>query len=287
MKIIKKLVAAVLVLVILLGGVAVGGYFYVKNTYGIDLIKTVKQLKTLSAPVNESELCPHAFSSSDMVDVQEIVNQSVENFISYSEEHGYQVDFENLPSEMKQVIKITDKQVGALAQTVVQQETGGKLEFSGKQLGVALKQVQFSNIDANGNAKLNSVICVDITPFKAEMPEKFPFSYLKKFVPDALYISSTVFVEKGETAFSYQVSHDALTINYLNKEDTEDLFNTLDILLSVGSAQAWNEKMGGAIANALIGDEQNNGIAYSLQEIGATDYAFVQENGVDYFSVLR
>ena len=33
MKIIKKLIALVLVLVILVGGVAVGGYFYVKNTF--------------------------------------------------------------------------------------------------------------------------------------------------------------------------------------------------------------------------------------------------------------
>ena len=286
MKIIKKLIALLLGLVMLVGVVAVGGYFYVKSSYGIDLLKTVKELKTLSEPVNESELCPHAFSDSDMVNVQEIVNQSVEDFILYSEEHGYQVDFNNLPDEMKQVIKITDKQVGALAQTVVKQETGGKLEFSGKELNIALKQVKFSEIE-NGNAKLNSVICVDITPFKADMPENFPFSYLKKFVPDALYISSTVLVEKGETAFDYQVKHDALTINYLNKEDTEDLFNTLNILLSIGSAQEWNEKMGGAIANALIGNEQENGIAYSLKDIGASDYAFVQEEGVGYFSVLR
>lgn len=286
MKILKRLLISLLVIVILCCGVLVGGYFYIKSNYGIDLIKTVQQLKVLSEPANETELCPHAFSDSDMVDVQTEVNKSVENFITYSEQHGYAVNFDDLPDEMKYIIRLTDKQVGALAQTVVKQEIGGKIDFGGKSVEIALKQVAFSSLQEE-SVLLNSVISVDITPFKTDMLNEFPFSYLKKYVPDMLYVSSTVKIEKGETAFSYTVSHDSLTINNLNKADTEDLFHTLDVVLQVGSAESLNINVGEAIANALIGNETNNGLAYSLKEIGATDYEFSEETGVYYFSVLR
>ena len=126
-----------------------------------------------------------------------------------------------------------------------------------------------------------------MTPFKDDMPGEFPYSYLKKYIPDALYVSSTVKVEKGDTAFSYSITHESLTINNLSKAETEDLFHTLDVVLSVGLAETWNVQVGTTIANALIGNEENNGLAYSLCGIGATDYAFSQEGEVAYFSVLR
>ena len=273
-------------IVILCGGVLVGGYFYIKGTYDIDLINTVKELKILSEPVNETELCPHAFSDSDMVDMQTEVNKSVENFITYTEEHGYSVNFDDLPDDMKYIIRLTDKQVGALAQTVVKQEIGGKIDFGGKSVEMALKQVEFSHLQEN-SVLINTIISIDLSVFKNDMPDKFPFPYLKQFIPDALYVSSTVKVLKTDTAFSYTVSHDSLTINNLNKADTEDLFHTLDVVLKVGSAESLNINVGNAIANALIGNETNNGLAYSLKEIGATDYEFSEETGIYYFSVLR
>lgn len=285
MKIIKNFLISVLALIILVGSVAVGGYFYVKKTYDIDLLKTVKELKILSEPVNESELCPHAFTDSDMLDVQTEVNNSVENFITYSEQHGYAVNFDDLPDQMKYIIRLTDKQVGALAQTIINQETGGKIAIAGKEVDLAVKQVQFSSITTT-SALVNVIVSIDLTPFIGDMPEKFPFTYLKKHIPSGLYISSTVKIDKGEP-FTYTVSHQALTINKLSKEDTEDLFHTLDVVLKVGSAKDWNVKIGTAIANALIGNEVDNGLAYSLKGIGATDYKFFKEAGVNYFSVLR
>jgi hypothetical protein len=65
------------------------------------------------------------------------------------------------------------------------------------------------------------------------------------------------------------------------------LFRTLDIVLSVGTADSWNLQIGTAIANALIGNDVDNGIAYSLKEIGATDYEFSNDTENAYFSVLR
>ena len=285
-RVLKKLLIFFLIIVVLLGGGLVGGYFYVKSKYGIDLIKTIKELKVLSQPVDEAELCPNAFSDDDMVDVQTIVNQSVEGFISYSQEHGYSINFQELPEEMTYFIQLTDKQVGALAQTVVKQEIGGKMDFNGENVEVALKQITFSEINEN-SALLNTVVAVDITPFKSELPTGFPFGYLEKYIPDALYLSSTVKVEKGTQAFAYTVEHNALTVNNLNKEETEDLFRVLDKVLKLGDASVWNVNVGTVITNALIGNAENNGLAYSLREIGATDYEFIEEGGVGYFRVIR
>ena len=276
----------VLSIVLLAVGSIVGGCVYIDNEYGINLVDTVQELKTLNEKVDEDKLCPNAFSDSDMVDVQTIVNESVEDFITYTAEHGYSVNFHDLPDEMKYIIRLTDKQVGALAQTVVKQEIGGKIDFGGKNVDVALKQIRFSEVTEN-SVLLNTVVWVDMTPFKEDMPDEFPYSYLKKYIPDALYVSSTVKVEKGDTAFSYSITHESLTINNLSKAETEDLFHTLDVVLSVGLAETWNVQVGTTIANALIGNEENNGLAYSLRGIGATDYAFSQEGEVAYFSVLR
>ena len=286
MKILKKLFIFLLVIVLLAGGVCVGGYFYIKGTYGIDLIQTVKELKKFNEYVDENTLCPHAFWDSDMIYAKDEVNNSAEDFITYTSENGYTVNFDNLPAEMKTVIRLTDKQVGALAKTIIQQELGSKFDLGGKDLEIMLKQVKFSSITAD-SVLVNTIVRVDITPYKNDMPDKFPFSYLSLHIPDGVYVSSTVKIQKGLTPFSYFVSHDTLTVNNLNKAETEDLFNTLDIVMGVGDIASWNEKIGSVVANALIGNEENNGLAYSLKSIGATDYEFSEDGENAYFSVLR
>lgn len=285
MKALKKLFVFLLVLVALLAIALCGGYFYIRSSYGIDLFDTVKQLKVLGETVEESELCPNAFSDEDMVDVQSTVNESVEDFIAYSEENGYFINFDNLPEEMKYIIKLTDKQVGALAQTVIAQEMNGQVEVGGKTLGINLKQVEFSDI-ADGNATFNAVVKIDISSIKEEMTG-FPLSWLKSYVPDSFYVSSTVFVEKGDEAFAYSVSHVSLTVNNLTAEDTADLFHTLDVVMGIGSAESLNRQIGETLVSSLIGSQNQNGLAYSLKDIGATDYSFITEDGEGYFEVLR
>ncbi|MBO5983000.1 MAG: hypothetical protein J6Q06_03940, partial [Clostridia bacterium] len=211
--------------------------------------------------------------------------QSVENFITYTEEQGYIVNFDNLPDEMKYIIRLSDKQVGAIADTVITQESGSSVQLGEESLSVALKQVKFSEITDTG-ALLNTIIAIDLTTLINQI-EGFPYSLFKDKLPNMLYISSIVQIKKGEKAFSYTVLHNSLTINNLNSEESEDLLKTLDILLKIGTAESFNIALGTEIANALIGNDQCNGIAYSLKEIGATDYAFVEMDGVGCFSVLR
>lgn len=285
MKLIKKFISFVISLVVILCIAVVGVYFYVRSTYDIDLIDTVSELKKLGEEVDESEICPNAFSDDNMLDMSAEINKSAENFITYSEENGYTVNFDGMAAKMRDVIKLTDKQVGALAQTVVEQEMDGKVQIAGKEIGLALKQVAFSDIE-DGNVTFNAVLQLDITAIKNEM-NGFPFNYLKQYVPDYFYVSSTVFGEKGETEFTYTVAHKALTVNNLSADETEDLFRTLDLVLNIGTAAELNELIGNTLFDALVGSETQNGLAYSMKKIGATDCTFMMYDDIGYFVVTR
>ena len=249
MKLIKRLLVSVIVLAIAL----YCGYQYVLTTYGVDLLRTANELKILIEPVNEDSLCKNKFTDEDMVDVQELVNESVENFITYTEQHGYEVNFDDLPEEMKHIIKLTDKQVGALANVVIEQEIDGKLLINNKPLGIDLKQVDYSEVETG--ALFNSIFALDISEFTKDIPSGFPFDNIKPYIPEVFYISSTVNIIQKEEAFSYEVTHSSLTINNLNKEDTLDLYNTLNKILKMGSLEDLNTKVGNVLMNALIGNE--------------------------------
>ncbi len=284
MKVLRRIIIAIFVVILLLAGVLVGGYFYVRSSYGIDLIKTAKELKTLSQTVDEKQLCTNAFTIEDMQSAQTEINNSVENYVTFTEQGGYYINFNNLPSEMKYIIKLTDKQVGALAQTVVKQEMNGELEVGEQKVKGEILQIDFSDVQ-NGGALFNTIIKVDVTSIKEQM-SSFPLSVVQKLVPDNFYVSSTVKVTKGEP-FAYTVEHSSLTINNLSSEETEDLLNTLNVVLKLGTAKDFNEIIGNKVVGSLVGSQSQRGLAYSLKSIGATDYEFLVENGTEYFAVTR
>ncbi len=271
--------------IIAVGAVGVGGYVYVRDTFGIDILKTAKALKTLQEPVDEAELCPNAYSAEDMVDVMTAVNASVSDFITYTEEDGYTVNFDGNLSAMTTVIKLTDKQVCAVAQEVVEQEIEGKFDFGGEKVEIALKQVDFYDVSED-SVYFNVVISVDMSILKKPSDNRI-VAYATSLIPDKMYISSTVLVTHDGAAFSYDVKHEALKINNLTAEETEELFNTLGVLFKVDPVEKWNVYVGTTIMNALVGNEENNGLAYGLSGVGATDYAFVEENGAEYFVIER
>ena len=186
---------------------------------------------------------------------------------------------------MTDPIFLTEKHVGAIAQTVFYEQTGGKIKLGDKEVSVTAVQVDFSEIAASGSADFNVVAKIDLTPFKADM-DGFPYKYFKKYIPDNLYVSSTVRVDKTEKdGFSYVVSHKALAINNLSADDTADLFNTLDAVLKIGTAENLNMQVGSMAVNALIGTQENPGFAYFMKSIGATYFKFETVSGVERFIV--
>lgn len=287
MKLIKGLLTTLLTLIAIVSVSVIGVYIYVRVQYNIDLFNTVIQLKTLSEKVDEDALCPNKFDlENDMVDVQVVVNKSVDDMITYTEEHGYSVNFDKLPDEMKNIISLSDKQVGALAQTIIEQEIGGEIEIGNTFFGVDLLQVDFANIGEK-SADFNAIVRLDITEAKSQIPTGFPFNFLSKYIPDFFYISSTVKVNHLEEAFRYELAPVSFTINNLDHKNTEDLFRTVDLILKTGSSDKLNLMIADMFISSLIGSEETNGLAYSLKEIGGKDYLFQTVGDSDFFTVLR
>lgn len=289
MKAIRNLIITLVVIVAILGVVIIGGYVYVRTTYGIDLFRTAGQLKTLSQDVDESALCPNAYGEQDFVEMKSAVNDKIDGLIVYEKGkgyNGYSVNFDALNGKvMTDMISLTEKHVGAIAQTVFYEQTGGKIKLGDKEVSVTVVQVDFSEIAANGSADFNVVAKIDLTPFKADMGG-FPYKYFKKYIPDNLYVSSTVRVDKTEEdGFSYKVSHKSVTLNNLSGDDTADLFNTLNAVLKIGTAENLNMQVGTMAVNALIGTEKSNGFAYSLKAIGATAFKFETASDAERFIV--
>lgn len=286
MKLIKKLIITIITLVVVIIAGAVGTYIYVKNTYDIDLINTVLQLKKISDPVDEKKLINNPYSNEDKERAHEIINNSVNGFIGSDK-----INFDKLLTEMKTVIKLDDKQLACLAQKVIDQEMKGKITIGEQDIPLSLMQIDISNVNNEGNADFNTIVKLDISSFKTNM-NNFPLSMLKKYVPDYLYISSTVWVEKNKenevvVPFAYSTTSTSFTINTLTDKETTELFKTLDAVIKIGTADNLNNQIGNAILGSLIGSEEQNGLAYSLKQYGAKDYKFTFENDVDYFVVER
>ncbi len=286
MKLIKKLIITIITLVVVIIAGAVGTYIYVKNTYDIDLINTVLQLKKISDPVDEKKLITNPYTEEDKTKAHEEVNNSVNGFIGNDG-----INFDKLLTEMKTVIKLDDKQLACLAQEIIDQEMKGKITIGEQDIPLSLMQIDISNVNNEGNADFNTIVKLDISSFKTNM-NNFPLSMLKKYVPDYLYISSTVWVEKNKenevvVPFAYSTTSTSFTINTLTDKETTELFKTLDAVIKIGTADNLNNQIGNAILGSLIGSEEQNGLAYSLKQYGAKDYRFILENDVDYFVVER
>lgn len=289
MKAVYKFIIGIAVTVAVLLIAFFGVYFFVRSEFGIDLFRTAGQLKTLTEQVNETELCPHAYGDGDFVDLKNSVNSEIDGLIKSEDGkgyNGYTLDFDALiGANLSKPISISEKQVGALAQMVFFEQTGGKIQLGGKELDVKIVQTDFSEIAENGSADFNVVCKLDLSPFKADMGD-FPYKYFKKYIPDNLYVSSVVRVDKTEEdGFSYTVSHKSITLNNLSGDDTADLFNTLNAVLKIGTAENLNMQVGEMAVNALIGTEKSNGFAYSLKAIGATAFKFETASDAERFIV--
>ncbi|MCI5745999.1 MAG: hypothetical protein MR270_06945 [Erysipelotrichaceae bacterium] len=284
MKFIKKLFIFIFVIIVIALAASIGGYIYVYKTYDIDLIKNVKELKNLSAPVDESVIITHPFNEDDMVDAKDLVNQSIKDFITSDELLNNVINFDGTHSLMTSSIKVNDKQVGALANQVITQELDGKITIADNEFPLTMRQVVFDYVSDN-EANINLVATIDVSSFK-ETLKAFPFSYIKPYIPDVFYVSSTFNTKKGTEAFSFNVKHNQLTINQLTSEETTDLFHTIDVIFKFGSCESLNLMIANTFMNALIGSESEKGLAYSLKEYGAKDYCFSYEDDTCYFKVL-
>lgn len=278
MKIIKKLILTLVVIVAIVSVAIIGGYIYARSKYNIDLFDTVKQLKILSKKVNEDELCTNAFSTDDIANVKKNLDQYVYGLITYNEGEGYEGYSISIPSSMPPTsfssdVMLSSKQGGALTQVMFYQQTGGKVKVGEKELIVSLMQMDFLNISENGDTDLNVIVKINLKPLKENINE-FPFKLLKKYIPNELYISSTVRLNKTDEFMGYEIAHKELKLNNLSSEDSNDFFHTLDVVLKIGEANDLNLKIGNAVASALIGSKNQKGFAYIMKHFSKESFKF-------------
>lgn len=259
------------------------GCLIVKQKYGVDVFSTISQIKTLNQKVDESKY-DSKFSDNDMKDAQIAVNAKMEGLISYTEENGYKINEEGIgvESQISADLLLSDKQLGAIINNLINQnEEGMTLDVSGNKLQIYFIQLKFLEVREN-EADINIVVKVDVRELKQKM-NSFPTNIVAKRIPDYLYISSTSTIKKGENAFEYEVLSKDIEINNLNSQDTKSFLNTLNLVFKFGTSDDFNLMIAKPFVNALIGNSENNGFAYSLRGLGVKDYDFVVVDDINYY----
>lgn len=282
---VKSILAVLLAIVIIVSALLIGACVYLKQAKDVDLVGSVAHaVSVLSEPISKEDVCDHPFDlKQDMANVQFIVNESVEDMIEYQEEHGYKVKFQDLPDEMKAIIYLSDKQVGALAQVVLTQEAVGQVQVNDLYMDIEIYQVKFDKDVNDGNILVNTVFGINTAQYREAMAG----TPIEGAIPEILYVSSVNKVIKGEEAFTYTLEHVSLELNHLTPEQTEDFFRTIDMFAHIGTAEYLNGQVGKALIGSLVGSETQRGLAYSLKDIGARDFEFQTRNGEIYFVVTR
>lgn len=281
-----KLIIAILSIIIIIALVFAGACIFVKVKYNVSVLETIGQIKTLQETVDEEKLFPNQFTTDDMTSAQTTVNAQIDGLIVGNAEEGFEVSKSlGAESKIKASFKLTDKQLGAIAKIACGE--GMDIKFDEQTtLKANLIQVKFSSIEGN-STDVNFVVKVDVSQIKEKMKD-FPLSWVKKYIPSTLYISSTVSVVKGEGEFNYTVESVGMTINNLTQEQTTSFLSTINLIAGTGTAQEINLQIGSQFVNALIGDANHtNGFVYSLRDLGVTDYAFEANGEIIYFVIKK
>lgn len=259
------------------------GCLIVKQKYGVDVFSTISQIKTLNQKVDESKY-DSKFSDNDMKDAQIAVNAKMKGLISYTEEDGYKINKEGIgvESQISADLLLSDKQLGAIINNLINENAEGlTLDVSGNKLKIDFIQLKFVEIREK-EADINIVVKVDVRELKQKM-NSFPTNIIAKKIPDYLYISSTSTIKKGGNAFEYEVLSKDIEINNLNSQDTKSFLNTLNLVFKFGTSDDFNLMIAKPFVNALIGNSENNGFAYSLSGLGVKDYDFVVVDNINYY----
>lgn len=281
-----KLIYSILSLILIVALILVGVWAFVKIKYDINLINTIAQIKTLNEPVNENEKFTNVFTISDMASAQTEVNSKSSNLIIGNETDGYKIQSGVSLSSLSGDIKLTDKQIAAILDNLLHQEgNNAAIQIGSQSLSINLIQMLFKNIQEN-SAEINIVIKLDTNIIKESM-SSFPFNLISKYIPETLYLSSTVVVNKLEGTFNYNVEYKEMLINNLTTDETESFLKILNLVLKTGTSEQLCANICKPFVDAMIGNETNNGFAYSLKGLGATDYNFVIENNINYFVVKK
>lgn len=292
MNIILKIFFRIILVLLLLAVLAVGfvwGFVYFKCK--VNIFSVLSSVGQLNNAVEVSTIAPKQITSSDTELAVEIANSSVVGlFTKDAGDENYHLNDSALPVMLSD-IQFSDKQVCAIMNILM---NGSDLEINFGDTTINLKeydfellQIAFSDLNTDENSvKFNVVASISLTKFTQQMTS-FPLSLVKSRVPEKVYLSSTVIVTKNSGAFNYSVESESLVVNTLAKDKVDEIFTLLDAFLKTGTSDQLNKTIGENFVNALIGNSKNTGFAYTLSEIGASDFAFVNVSDEIKFVIQR
>lgn len=270
--------------IVITTGLSFGGAcIFLKVKYDISVFATISQIKTLNQTVNEEKKFDNIITEEDKASAQASINAQLENLITYSAEDGYKM---SSAVPMKDTLKLTDKQAGALLKIILESSNSPKVNIGGNELGFDILQVKFSEVETNVKSDVNIVAKIDASSLKEKF-SSFPLNIIGKRIPSTLYVSATVTIQKGEGPFTYTLTGKSLEINNLDAKQTESFIKTIDTFLKCGDAKTLCERVAKPFIDGLIGTEENTGFALSLKDVGATDFNFETTDGVNYFVVEK
>lgn len=270
--------------IVITTGLSFGGAcIFLKVKYDISVFATISQIKTLNQTVNEEKRFDNIITEEDKASAQASINAQLENLITHSAEDGYKM---SSAVPMKDTLKLTDKQVGALLKIILESSNSPKVTIGGNELGFDILQVKFSEVETNVKSDVNIVAKIDASSLKEKF-SSFPLNIIGKRIPSTLYVSATVTIQKGESPFTYTLTGKSLEINNLDAKQTESFIKTIDTFLKCGDAKTLCESVAKPFVDGLIGTEENKGFALTLKGVGATDFNFETTDGVNYFVVEK
>ena len=283
MSLIRTIFVFILIIVLLVVGVCV----FINYKFGINVPSLVNDVRILNQEVKINKIAPNVYTAEDLDSAKKVTDISLEGLITVDENGNYEVNADKVSKDMHLDVKLSDRQIAAMIDNVLESEAvieSASSELGDlKEYGFKLIQVQFSNKVGN-SVDINVVFKFDLTPIKEQMIE-FPLDKVKSIVPESLYFSSTVTLTKIGTGFDYTTVGKSLTVNNLSQKQTEEVFETLNLLAEFGTSTEFAKMTGDVFVNALIGSSESAGLTSDLASVGASSFDFVSENGENYYVI--
>lgn len=263
----RWILGTILSIVVMLGGFCL--YLYLRHH--INVIEVIGQVKVLNQSVNVDRLAPNQYSDEDLTNAQ----NKIDNI-----------------ADTQNAVRFSDKELAAYLNETVQTQEGGmpmKIGSSTVNLvdyGFAIVQMEFSNISQDSESDkmtdFNIVLKIELKKFKQEQMGKFPLKWIANIVPNSLYFSFNVEINKAEDG-GYETVSKYMTINNLSASQTDSIFKTFDTFLKIGTAQNFNKSISDEFVKVMIGE---NGFYEQLRSQGsATGYSFENDGTNNNFII--
>ena len=279
MKLIRRLFMFLLFLVFLLALVVGGIFIYVKSVYDINLFTVGNSLVKLTYEVDEKKLITNPYTEEDLMSSKTQLNKI--NAIT-EKDNGYSFDYDNLNFEEMDV-KLSDKECAAFFSQFCEESMNSTITNGNFNIPFEILQVDFSDCSSEG-ANFNVIIKLDIREIKKSLNE-FPLNLISGYIPDYLYISSTVEVKDlGE--LNYTSNSKELKVNNLESEECMEILGILNAFLKLGTYEEFNVMIGNIFVDGLIGNSSSEGFTYRLKKEGNKDLGPLGSLGVKGFSFL-